>query len=228
MKPDQRDQRDQRGRVLLALDVDGVLLDAGRDGRGPWQVSFGERFGVDPFRLNDTLFAAPWPDVITGQRPVEAALAEALAALGWDMGVEAALQCWFEEDFVVDPMVLAAATQWSELGVPLALVSNQEPRRARYLEQRLTPLLPPPFGTAFSGDIGAVKGDCGFYSRAERHLGLEPGAPVVFLDDTLANVVVASAHGWKGIHFSPGGQWHDEVAAALDRAGGGLSRAGLG
>ena len=97
-----------------------MLLDAGRGGRGPWQVSFGERFGVDPRRLNDTLFGAPWPDVITGRRPVEAALAEALAALGWDMGVEAALQCWFEEDFVVDPVVVAAATHWSDLGVPLA------------------------------------------------------------------------------------------------------------
>src|SRR5580698_4183043 len=154
---------DQHGRALLALDVDGVLLDAGRDGRGSWQVSFGERFDVDPRRLNDTLFAAPWPDVVTGRRPVEAVLAEALASLGWDMGVEAALQCWFDEDFVVDPEVVAAARQWSEHGVPLALVSNQEPRRARYLEQRLAPLLPP-FATAFSGDVGAVKGDRGFYS----------------------------------------------------------------
>jgi FMN phosphatase YigB (HAD superfamily) len=210
---------DQHGRVLLALDVDGVLLDAGRGGRGPWQVSFGERFGVDPHRLNDTLFAANWPDVVTGRRPVEAALAEALAALGWDMGVEAALQCWFEEDFVVDASVVAAATQWSNRGVPLALVSNQEPRRARYIEERLAPLLPP-FATAFSGDLGAVKADRDFYSRAERHIGLEPGAPVVFLDDTPANVEVACAHGWTGIRFTPGGDWHHRVALALERAGG--------
>jgi hypothetical protein len=40
-----------------------VLLDAGRGGRGPWQVSFGERFGVDPRRLDDTLVAAPWTAV---------------------------------------------------------------------------------------------------------------------------------------------------------------------
>jgi HAD superfamily hydrolase (TIGR01509 family) len=209
------DQHDQHGRVLLALDVDGVLLDAGRGGRGPWQVSFGERFGVDPRRLNDTLFAALWPDVITGRRPVEAALAETLTALGWDMGVEAALQCWFEEDFVVDPAVVAAATQWSDHGVPLALVSNQEPRRARDLEQRLAPLLPP-FATAFSGDLGAVKGDRDFYSRAERHIGLEPGAPVVFLDDTPANVEVASAHGWTGVHFTKDGEWHQRISAALE------------
>ena len=209
MKPD------LHGRVLLALDVDGVLLDAGRGGRGPWQAAFGERFGVDPRRLDDTLFAAPWPDVITGRRPVEAALAEALAALDWDIDVETALQCWFEEDFVVDPVVLAAASDWSDLGVPLALVSNQEPLRARFLEQRLAPLLPLA-GTAFSGDLGAVKTDRDFYSRAERHIGLEPGARVVFLDDTPANVEVAGAYGWTGIHFTKDGDWQQRVSAALD------------
>src|SRR5580692_11426939 len=44
-------------RVLLALDVDGVLLDPQRGGRGPWQVAFSERFGVDAGRLDGTLFA---------------------------------------------------------------------------------------------------------------------------------------------------------------------------
>jgi hypothetical protein len=81
--------------------------------------------------------------------------------------------------------------------------------------QRLAPLLPP-FATAFSGDLGAVKGDRDFYSRAERHIGLEPGAPVVFLDDTPANVEVASAHGWTGIHFTKDGEWHQRISAALE------------
>jgi len=111
---------------LLALDVDGVLLDPQRGGRGPWQAAFSERFGVDARLLDSTLFAAPWADVITGRRPVESALTAAFEALRWDIGVEDALQCWFEEDFVVDPAVLGAATTWPGLGVPLALVSNQE------------------------------------------------------------------------------------------------------
>jgi HAD superfamily hydrolase (TIGR01509 family) len=72
--------------------------------------------------------------------------------------------------------------------------------------------------TAFSGDLGAVKSDPAFYSRAERHLGLAVGAPVVFLDDTLANVQVARVHGWTVIHFYKDGEWRDEVAAALERA----------
>ena len=50
--------------------------------------------------------------------------------------VGAALECWFEEDFVTTPAVMAAATAWSQLGVPLALISNQEPRRARFIEDR--------------------------------------------------------------------------------------------
>jgi FMN phosphatase YigB (HAD superfamily) len=202
--------------AVLALDVDGVLIDSERGGRGPWQVAFGERFGVDADRLNATLFAADWPEVVTGRRPVEAALAEALSSLGWEITVEDALRCWFEEDFVVRPTVIAAANAWSAHGVALALVSNQEPRRARYLRQRLAPLLPIS-STAFSGDLGLVKSDPGFYGLAARHLGLGPRVQIVFLDDNLGNVEVAAAQGWTGIHFTQDGGWRGAVDAALGR-----------
>ena len=209
--------------MLLALDVDGVILDPERGGRGPWQVAFSERFGVDAGRLDGILFAGAWDDVITGERDIETALAEALHELGWGMGVDAALQCWFEEDFVVEPAVLAAATAWSELGIPVALVSNQERRRARFLQKRLERLLPLS-GVAFSGDLGVVKSDPGFYDRAERRLGVVGlGPAVVFLDDTVNNVEAATRHGWTAVHFTKDKDWQREVAAALgartDRAG---------
>jgi HAD superfamily hydrolase (TIGR01509 family) len=214
------DASEPASRVLLALDVDGVVLDPERGGNGPWQGAFGDHFGVDASRLDTTLFAAAWADVITGRRPVESALAEALARLGWDMGVEAALRCWFEADFVVAPAVLEAVTTWSALGIPLALVSNQEPRRARYLEQHLAPVLPIG-GTAFSGDLGVVKQQVEFYERAERRLGVAGlGPAVVFLDDSPANVDAAGRHGWTAIHFSQERDWRSEVADALERVRG--------
>jgi hypothetical protein len=114
-------------RTLLALDVDGVILDPERGGRGPWQLAFSERFGVDAGRLDETLFAGAWADVITGKRPVESALNEALQELGWGMGVDAALHCWFEEDFVTAPAIMAAATTWSQLGIPLAWSPTRSP-----------------------------------------------------------------------------------------------------
>jgi len=211
-------------RTLLALDVDGVILDPQRGGRGRWQIAFGERFGVDAGRLDDTLFATAWLDVITGKRPVESALHEALQELGWGMGVDAALQCWFEEDFVTAPAVVAWAAAWSQRGIPLALVSNQEPRRARFILDRLAPLLPIG-GVAFSGDVGVVKNDPAFYDRAERRLGaVGLGRSVVFLDDTPSNVETAARHGWTAIHFAKDKDWQREVAAALQQARGSPAR----
>ena len=134
------------------------------------------------------------------------------------MGVDAALACWFEEDFVIAPAVLQAVRTWAGLGVPLALVSNQEPRRARYLEERLALLLPIG-GTAFSGDLGLTKSEQTSYEGAERQLGTaERGSAIVFLDDTLDNVEVARRHGWKGIHFTVDGDWRSEVDGALEWA----------
>ena len=207
-----------RTRALLALDVDGVILDPRRGGRGPWQLTFGERFGVDARRLDEAFFASGWADVITGKRPVESTLSEVLQQLGWGMGVDAALQCWFEEDFVTAPAVMAAANAWAQLGIPLALVSNQEPRRARFIESRLAPVLPIA-GVAFSGDLGLVKSDPDFYGEAERRLGVVGlGRSVVFLDDTLGNVETADRHGWTAIHFTVDKDWRREVATALERA----------
>jgi putative hydrolase of the HAD superfamily len=205
-------------RVLLALDVDGVILDPARAGRGPWQAAFSERFGVDASRLDETLFGTAWADVITGRRDIRDALSDALRELRWGMGVEAALRCWFEEDFVVEPIVVEAARAWASEGVALALVSNQEPRRGRYLEERLGPLLPIR-AVAFSGDLGLVKKDPDFYERAERRLDIVGrGRAVVFLDDTQGNIETATRHGWTGIHYRKDRDWHGAVTDALARA----------
>jgi HAD superfamily hydrolase (TIGR01509 family) len=139
------------------------------------------------------------------------------------MGVEAALQCWFEEDFVVEPNVMGAARAWASEGVALALVSNQEPRRARYLEERLAPLLPIR-AVALSGDLGLVKNDPDFYERAERRLDIVGlGRAVVFLDDTQGNIETATRHGWTGIHYRKDRDWHRAATNALARARGGAA-----
>ena len=165
------------------------------------------------------MFTERWAEVIVGNRPLEIALGEALHELGWAMGVEAALGCWFEEDLVIDQAVAEAARGWAAQGIPLALVSNQEPLRARFLEEHLAPFLPF-MGTAFSGDLGATKKERAFYERAELHLGIVGGgSAVVFLDDTLENIDAARRHGWTGVHFTPDGDWRRDVTEALDRAG---------
>jgi putative hydrolase of the HAD superfamily len=202
--------------VVLALDVDGVLLDPAGAGPGGWQQVVGERFGVDPGPLRRVFFARQWPDVVVGRTAVEPALGRALDELGWTMTVEELLGCWFEADFTLDLDVLDAVRGWADDGARLVLVTNQEHRRARYLQERLGALIPLG-GMAYSAGLGRLKEDPAFYALASARLGLGDGA-VVLVDDAPGNVEAARRHGWAAVPFTKDGDWRAAIAAALSRA----------
>lgn len=171
--------------TVLALDVDGVLLDPGRGGRGRWQKAIGETFGLDPTLLDQAFFQRSWSEIIVGREPIEPTLARALLELGWEIDVEAVLRCWFEADFEVDHEVVQAVNEWAASGIFVALVTNQEARRASFLELNLGAVLPI-MGMAFSGALGVLKSDPAFYPAAEHWLDIGgPGHRVVFVDDSL-------------------------------------------
>jgi putative hydrolase of the HAD superfamily len=206
--------------VVVALDVDGVLLDPRRGGRGPWQVAFSQQFGVDANLLDQAYFQTAWPDVIVGRDPIETTLSAAMQDLGWNIDVDDALSCWFEADFVVDPEVVDAANDWSRRGIRVVLATNQEVRRAWYLEQRLATLIPLS-GIAFSGALGILKVDPAFYAAAERQLGITPDrTSVVFVDDTEGNVEAARRHGWKSLLFSRESDWRRATERAIEPSSG--------
>ena len=150
---------------------------------------------------------------------MEAALARALAELDWDIDVEALLQTWFATDLEIDHDVVRAVDGWATSGVRLVIVTNQEVRRARFLERVLTGILPID-GMAFSGALGTVKSDPAFYPAAERSLGIDGrGTDVVFVDDSLGNIEAAQAHGWHGVHFDKRSDWRTRITSALEVAG---------
>jgi len=71
--------------VVLALDVDGVLLDPTAGGRGGWSAVVAARYGVDARHLQSIFFARAWADVVVGRTAIEPALAAALEELAWSM-----------------------------------------------------------------------------------------------------------------------------------------------
>ena len=153
--------------VVLALDIDGVLLDATRAGKGKWSNELALRFGVDGNALQAAFFRPYWSEVIVGSRPIEPALEAALRDLGWDLGVEEVLACWFEADCVVDHDVVDAAREWAERGATIVLATNQEHRRVEFLRARLRPLIA--FDTIlYSGELGAQKRHPKFFARGRR------------------------------------------------------------
>jgi putative hydrolase of the HAD superfamily len=186
---------------VVALDVDGVLLDSERGGAGPWQRALADRFGVDPSELQRTFFDRSWSDVIVGRLSIEDALSGAIAQNSWPISVEEFLDCWFEADFWPVTAVVSAARSWSVRGARLALVTNQEHRRAAYVRERLGELFPID-SMVYSAWVGHVKSEPEFFAEATRLLAAsDSGCTIVFVDDAPVHVEVARRSGWTAVVY---------------------------
>jgi FMN phosphatase YigB (HAD superfamily) len=202
-------------RVVIALDVDGVLLDDTRGGKGHWSNELAVRYGLDGNALQPAFFRPYWSEIIVGTRPIEPALELALRALQWNVTAEDVLACWFEVDCVIDHDLVMAVREWRKRGAEIVLATNQEHRRMAFLRARLQELVP--FGaTLYSADLGAQKRHRGFFTAASERLGLDDRArSVVLIDDDRTNVDAARAYGWTGIHFTKQEGWRDEIDIVL-------------
>jgi putative hydrolase of the HAD superfamily len=175
----------------------------------------GAQYGVDVGELRSVFFEGAWHEVIVGRLAIEETLAKAIDELRWPMTVEDFLRSWFEADYLVDHEVVDAVRRWEGEGARLVLVTNQEHRRARFLEERLATLLPIG-GMAYSGAVGVMKKDPAFYPVACERLGIDrDDGTVVFVDDRVENVGAARRHGWAAVHFTKDGDWRSEIDAAL-------------
>lgn len=186
--------------LVVALDVDGVLVEVGHDDH--WLDIIGDEFGLAPSDL-DPFFRDHWAEVIVGRRAIEAALAE----FAPDLDAERFLLRWFEESARLNDEIVVAATEWSARGARLVLATNQEHRRAAFLKDYFARHLDVA-DVFYSADLGVGKPDARFFGAADKRLN---GARVVFIDDVLANVESARAHGWHGIHYPHDEDWREQV-----------------
>jgi putative hydrolase of the HAD superfamily len=198
--------------TILALDVDGVLLDSDRGGAGHWSCELERRYGITPTQLREAFFDRCWDDIVNGRRAIEDGLTEALEEIGTSVGCESVLSCWFETDFVPVKSAIALANRVAKSGARLILATNQEHRRAEFLRQRLGELLPID-AVLYSADLGHQKHERAFFEVASRRLGLSSGQGdrVVFVDDLLLNVETAEAAGWNAVLATEQADWHTTV-----------------
>jgi len=174
---------------ILALDVDGVLLDPARGGLGNWTVEMEGAFGITRPQIREAFFAKSWDDVVNGRRSVESGVEEALSVIGADVAVEDFLTVWFEADFVPNDHAIALAGRAHDAGCRVVLATNQEHRRAGFLRE---------------------------LASARLGLGAEQLNDVVFVDDVEHNVMQARAAGWQAVHAAPGADWIPEAERLLD------------
>lgn len=202
--------------LTLALDVDGVLLDPERGGDGHWTNELHRRLGIARADLRRTFFMCVWDDVVNGRRAIEPALAESLEAIGSSAEVEDVLTCWFEADFVPIDTTIDLARRAARSGIRVALVTNQEHRRAAYLVGRLGDMFP--IDTIiYSADLGVQKHEPEFFTQASVLLGVTSSPDrVVFVDDARHNVDQAIAAGWRARHATREHSWITDVESLLD------------
>lgn len=202
--------------LMLALDVDGVLLDPDRGGKGHWTNELTARFGITRDEFRHAFFVRVWDDVVNGRRPIEPAVADALGTIGSTATVEEVLACWFEADFVPIEEVVAFARRVSAAGMRVVLATNQEHRRAAFLAERLGELMTID-AIVYSAQIGAQKHEAKFFHVASERLEvvLDRRSDVVFVDDLIDNVRLANASGWTAILADAGRSWIGEAGLVL-------------
>ncbi len=206
---------------VLALDVDGVLLDPQRGGSGPWTVEMERAFGITRPQIQRALFERSFDDMLIGRRSIDDGVAEALADLGGDVAVDDFLEVWFDTDFVVIDDTVALANRATAAGCAVVLATNQEHRRAAFVRERLGRVMRID-DVCYSADLGVTKHDAGFFELASARLGIESARrfEVVFVDDVEHNVAQARLAGWLGVHAPPGmpaATWIAQVDRLLDR-----------
>lgn len=200
--------------LALVLDVDGVIIDPTRGGRGAWHIDTADHFGLTVADI-EAFFASGWEAVMTGSVGLSEAVASHFAAAGIAVDPTAFIDHWLETDFVVNPDVLRVAQHWASEGVAVYLGTNQEHLRAAFLRERFSR----DFAlrdVLYSAELGAAKPNKEFFVRAQKRI--TPGR-VVFVDDAPRNVTAAAAFGWHALHYVGQPTFSDELAALISDSG---------
>lgn len=191
-----------RAIAAVLFDADGVIQRASPD----WREAL-IRLCNDPGRGSEflsELFAAERP-CFTGELDFRAALGEVLARWGNADAVDEALEVWTQIE--PEPQILEVIARLRASDVRVALASNQQRIRAKFMSERL--------GYAdrfddllYSCVLGHAKPSAEYFEQALARLDL-PGDAVLFLDDRENNVAAARSVGL-----------HAELASVDDGAAG--------
>lgn len=183
---------------ILALDVDGVIIDGFP--RNRWDETLEADLGINPARLAEEFFKPHWDEIMRGVKPVEPPLTAFLEEYGSTVTTAQFIAYWHGNDANVQHHVIEAALSWqSRTGGRLALATNQDLTRARYIKHDLG------LGAHFdamvvSCQIGSAKPEPEYFQKADEVIERAPGQQVIFLDDMEINVTAAKAHGWTVHH----------------------------
>ena len=192
----------------VVFDADGVLV-------------FPDRFAEHLTRehqitreATQVFFQGKFHDCLLGQADLGAVLVPYLKEWGWQGSADEFMQLWFSVEDAVDARVLDTAKALRSTGLVCCLASNQEPHRAKYMEEAMG------FSAHFdhlffSGVLGMKKPDAQFYEAIEAALNLS-GEQIAFWDDSPAHIETAKQRGWRAELYTDYETFQRQAAALME------------
>jgi putative hydrolase of the HAD superfamily len=185
---------------VIAWDFDGVLNRNVVDGRFLWADTFEADLGQSHESFQRHVFGGDFDDVITGRVDLRDRVASWTKTVGFADGPDALLAYWFAKDSLPDPAMLGLMQTLSQQGIRQVIATNNESRRARYIEDEMG------YGARVehvfaSGRIGLRKPDPAYFRHVSDCLSVAPGR-ILLVDDVEENTRQARASGWKSFLFN--------------------------
>ncbi len=185
---------------VIAWDFDGVLTRNIVDGRFIWAADFEADTGQSRKVFEDFIFGRDLDAILTGREDLRDRVDAWAKSVGYAPGPDALLEYWFKKDAALDPMTLGLMDRVARKGLRQVLTTNNENRRATYIENQLG------FGNRVehifaSGRMGVAKPDTEYFKAVSATLRVNANE-ILFIDDLAENIIAAKAFGWKTMHFT--------------------------
>ena len=183
----------------VIFDFDGVL-NRNYDAHGFfWSRTLMADHGISVADLSAHLFGnGAFGDVLTGHVDLHERLAEIFVDLGCKTAPSAFTDYWFPRDLALCPDLLNVIKTLRARGVRVAIGTNNEPRRATFITERMNDHVETVFASGF---LGVAKPDKAFFVAIAERMDLNNPSRILFIDDTPAHLVGAAELGWCALQY---------------------------
>lgn len=186
---------------VIAWDYDGVLNRNTIGRHFIWVDDFERDLGHPPGPFIETVFGGDLEALLTGRVDLRDKVQTWVEQVGYAHDADHLLNYWFNADVRPCPVMHDHVDRLSSHGIRQVMVTNNEARRAAFIEHELG------FGDRLehifaAGKLGLAKPDARFYEAVSETLNVNPDE-ILIVDDFEENVEAAIDCGWQGIHFTP-------------------------
>lgn len=179
---------------IYIFDADGVAIH-------PWGFAnaLENEFGISTENTK-AFFSGAFKRCLTGEADIEVLLPEFLGSWGWSGSTEQFIDFWLKSDDQPNAEILERVDQLRSNGHRCYLASNQERRRAEYINSQMG------FGRRFdklffSCDLGFTKPDRRFFDTIAAEISGR-SSTITFWDDSEVYVAAAVESGWEAVRYA--------------------------